>query len=93
MARFTGAGVVVFAADETKPGCNSFRAFAHLALCARAIFNREAFEMNRFGAATVPVGWFAFCGIPVPFSDSITEIALSNFSTCDCASRRSARSC
>ena len=98
MVRFTGAGEVVFAA-ATNTGCDSFRAIAHLAFCARAIFNREAFDIKRFGADgdadadMIPVGWLAFCDVPVPFSDSMTAIALSNFSTCDCASRRSARSC
>ena len=34
-------------------GCDSFRAFAYLALCASAIFRREAADMIR-------VGWAAF---------------------------------
>jgi hypothetical protein len=95
----TGAGLVVFAAAETNTGCDPFRTFAHLAFCARAIFRREAADMIRIGADgdadadVIPVGCFTFPNVPVPFSDSIAEIAVSNFSICDCASRRSARSC
>src|SRR6266568_8678953 len=59
-------------------GCDPFRAFAHLAFCARAIFRREAADIIRFG-------WFVFRDIPVPFNDSITVIAWSNFSRCNCA--------
>ena len=58
---------------------------AHLALCACAIFRREAAEIIR-------LGWFPFRGVSEPFSDSIIEIAWPNFSTCNCASRCSARS-
>jgi hypothetical protein len=65
MVRFTGAGLVVFASSI---GCDSFRTFAHLALCAWAIFLREAADMIR-------VGWFALLDTPEPFNDSITEIA------------------
>jgi hypothetical protein len=99
MTRFTGAGLDVFVVGETNTGFDSFRTFAHLAFCARAIFNREAFDIRRFGADgnadadVIPVGWCVFGDVPEPFSDSITAIALSNFSTCDCASLRSARSC
>jgi hypothetical protein len=82
MVRFAGAEAVVFAAAT---GCDSFRALAHLALCACAILRREAADIIR-------VGWFAFPNDPKPFNDSITEIAVSNFSTCDCACLRSARS-
>jgi hypothetical protein len=97
----TGAGLVVFAAAETNTGRDPFRTFAHLAFCARAIFRREAADMIRIGADgdadadadVIPVGWFTFPNVPVPFSDSIAEIAMSNFSICDCASRRSPRSC
>jgi hypothetical protein len=95
--RFTGAKPDVFAAPVA--GCDSFRTFAHLAFCANAIFRREAADIKRFGADgdadadVIPVGWLVVRDAPEPFSDSITEIALSNFSTCDCASRRSARSC
>src|ERR1700677_985419 len=39
MVRLTGVGVVVFGAPT---GCDSFRAFAHLALCAAATFLRAA---------------------------------------------------
>jgi len=66
MVRFTGAESVGFATGTA--GCNSFRALAHLALCACAIFRREAADMIR-------VGWFAFRDVPEPFNDSITEIA------------------
>jgi hypothetical protein len=65
MVRLTGAEPVVFASAI---GCDSFRALAHLALCACAIFRREAADMIR-------VGWFAFRDVPEPFNDSITEIA------------------
>jgi len=84
MVCFTGAesvGVAVGAA-----GCDSFRALAHLAFCACAIFRRDAADMIR-------VGWFVFAAATEPFNDSITEIAWSNFSACNCTSRRSARSC
>src|SRR5579872_499760 len=91
MVRFTGAEPVVFAATMT--GCDSFRTFAHRACCARAILRREAWLITLTGADMTLVGWFAFCGVPEPFNDSITAIALSNFSTCDSASRRSTRSC
>jgi len=91
MVRFaTGAGAVVFAIAI---GCDAFLALAHLALCARAIRRREAAEIIRVGVDTILFGWFTFPGVPEPFNDSITEIALSNFSTCNCATRRSARSC
>jgi hypothetical protein len=81
MVRFIGGEPIVFAALG-----DSFRVLAHLALCACAIFRREAAEIIRVGRVAFPDG-------PEPFNDWITEIALSNFSTCDCASRRSARSC
>jgi hypothetical protein len=93
----TGAGVVVFAVATT--GRDSFRAFAHLALCARAILRRDATEIIRVGADgdavtdVIPVGWFAGRDAPEPFNDASSEIAWSSFSTCDCASLRSARSC
>jgi len=48
--------------------CAPFLALAHLAFCASAIFRRKAADMTR-------VGWFAFRDVPVPFNDSITEIA------------------
>jgi hypothetical protein len=83
MVRFTGAEPAVFAIATT--GCDSLRAFAHLARCACAILRREACDIIR-------VGWAAFPNDPEPFNDSITEIAVSNFSTCDCACLRSARS-
>ncbi|SRR6266567_4865189 len=66
-------------------GSDSFPALAHRARCASAIFRREA-------ADTIRVGWFAFRDAPEPFSDSITEIAWSNFSTSVCARLRSLRS-
>jgi hypothetical protein len=81
MVRLAGAEPVVFAA-----GSGPFRTFAHLAFCALAIFRREAAEIMR-------VACFPFRDFPERFSDSITEIAWPNFSTCNCASRCSARSC
>ena len=81
---FTGVEAIGFAIATT--GCDPFLALAHLALCARAILRREAADMIR-------VGWFACPNVPEPFSDSITKIAWSNFSTCNCACLRSARSC
>jgi hypothetical protein len=66
MVRFTGAEPVVFAAPNA--GCDPFRALAHLAFCASAIFRREAAEIIRFG-------WFVLRGVPEPFNDSITVIA------------------
>jgi hypothetical protein len=50
MVRFTGAAPVVFTVAST--GCDSFRAFAHLALCACAILRHDATDIIR-------VGWFA----------------------------------
>jgi hypothetical protein len=79
MVRFTGA-------EAAAAGFDPFPALAHLAFCALAIFRREAAEIIR-------VGWFPFRDVPKPFNDSITEIAWPNFSTCNCASRCSARSC
>jgi hypothetical protein len=49
-------------------GFDSFRTLAHLAFCACAIFRRDAADMIRFG-------WVAFPVLPLPFNDSITEIA------------------
>jgi hypothetical protein len=66
MVRFTGAEPVGFAIATT--GCDSVRAFCHLALCARAILRRDAADMIR-------VGWFVFWGVAEPFNDSMTEIA------------------
>jgi len=71
--------LVVFAAPAA--GCDSFLAFAHLALCARAIRRREAADMIRVGADgdadadVIPVGRFTFPVAPVPFNDMISEIA------------------
>jgi hypothetical protein len=85
MVCFTGAEpVAVLAVADT--GCESLRAFAHLAFCARAILRREAADIIR-------VGWFARLTAPEPFNDSITEIAWSMLSTRACACLRSARSC
>jgi hypothetical protein len=83
MVRFTGAEPVVFAIAI---GCVALLAFAHLARCACAILRREACDIIR-------VDWPARPNDPEPFNDSITEIAVSSFSTCDCACLRSARSC
>jgi hypothetical protein len=66
MMCFTGAEPVVFAVVNT--GCDSLRAFAHLAFCARAILRREAADIIR-------VGWFAFRVVADPSNDSIIEIA------------------
>jgi hypothetical protein len=82
MVRFAGAAADVFASAI---GCESFRALAHLAFCARAILRREAADI-------ILVGSGAFPGVGEPFNDSITEIARSNFSTCDCICLRSSRS-
>jgi hypothetical protein len=83
MVCFTGVGAVAFAVSA---GCDSLRAFAHLALCACAILRREACDIIR-------VGWAAFADDPEPFNDSMTEIAWSMLSTRACACLRSARSC
>jgi hypothetical protein len=82
MVRLAGAEADVFAAAGFDPAFT----FAHLAFCARAFFRREAADIIRFG-------WLLLRDVPEPFSDSITEIAWPNFSTCNCASRCSARSC
>jgi hypothetical protein len=65
MVCFAGAEAIVF---PVLAGCDSLRAFAHLARCACAILRREAADMIR-------VGWFASRTVPAPFNDSITEIA------------------
>jgi hypothetical protein len=83
MVCFTGAEPVVF---DLSAGCDSLRAFAHLARCARAILRREACDIIR-------VGWFACGTVPEPFNDSITDIAWSMLSTRACVCLRSARSC
>jgi hypothetical protein len=74
--------VLVFAALAV--GFGPCRAFAHRAFCASAIFRREASEITR-------AGWPALWGAE-PFSDSMTEIAWSSFSTCNSAALRSTRS-
>jgi hypothetical protein len=51
MVRFTGAEPVAFAAAA---GCDSLRAFAHLARCACAISRREACDIIRVGCFVVP---------------------------------------
>src|SRR5213594_2924287 len=61
------------------------RAFAHRAFCAR--------DMRRLAAAETIRCDPSLRDPTEPFSDSITEIACSNFSTCACALPRSARSC
>jgi hypothetical protein len=61
-------------------------AFAHRAFCACAILRRET-------ADTMRVGRLDLRDTPVPFKDSITEIAWSNVSTCNCVRLRSSRSC
>jgi hypothetical protein len=83
MVRLARAEPVVFATPNT--GCDPFRMLAHLAFCASAILRREAADIIRFGR-------LALRAVPEPFNDSITEIAWSSFSTCNCAVRRSARS-
>jgi hypothetical protein len=60
------------------------RAFAHRAFCASDMRRLAAAETLRDPDLRDPTD---------PFSDSITEIACSNFSTCACALPRSARSC
>jgi hypothetical protein len=83
MVCFTGTEAVVLAGSI---GSDSLRAFAHLAFCARAILRRDAADIIR-------PDWLACLTVPEPFNDSITEIAVSNFSTCNCACLRSSRSC
>jgi hypothetical protein len=61
---FAGAEAVILAAA----GFDPFRAFAHLAFCASAIFRREAADIIRFGCLVLR-------DVPEPFNDSITEIA------------------
>jgi hypothetical protein len=78
--------MVRFAGTAAFAGFGPFPALAHLARCACAIFLREA-------ADTIRVGRPDLRDTPEPFNDSITEIAWPNFSTCNCASRCSARSC
>jgi hypothetical protein len=63
---FAGADPVVVAA--LTPGFDSFRTLAQRAFCACAIFIRDAAEITR-------VGWFVFPDVPVPFNDSMTDIA------------------
>jgi hypothetical protein len=84
MVRLTFAEAVVFVAPFAE--FDFSRVLSHLAFCAFAIFRREAADIIRFG-------WLELLGGSVPFNDSKTEIASSNFSTCNCVSRRSARSC
>jgi hypothetical protein len=81
---FPGADPVGFGVPA-RAGLDSFLIFAHRACCARAILRRDAAEMTRDCAVVFP-------DVPAPLSDSMTEIACSNFSTCDCALLRSARS-
>lgn len=64
----------------------TFRALAHLARCAFAILRRES-------ADTIRVGRSPLRDIPLPFKDSIIEIAWSNFPTRNCARLCSSRSC
>jgi len=75
MVRFAGAEGVVFAALTANAGCPSLRTFAQRALCACAIFRREALEIIRVGADVILVGWFAVRDAPVPSNDAISEIA------------------
>src|SRR5277367_2551942 len=83
MVRFTGTGTGAVVLVIATTGCDPFRARAHLALCARAILRRDAADITR-------LGWLV---VPVPFNDSMTEIAWSMLSTRACACLRSARSC
>ena len=83
MMCFAGAEPVVFALPTA--GCAPFRTFAHRAFCASAIFRREAADITRFGRLVSPV-------VPVPFKDSIAEIAWFNFSKRNCVALRSSRS-
>jgi hypothetical protein len=66
MVRLAGAEPLAFAAPAT--GRDPFPALAHLALCASAIFLREAADTTR-------VGWVELRDAPIPFNDSMTEIA------------------
>lgn len=82
MVRLAGAELDVFPANAD---CDCLRMPAHRAFCARAIFRREA-------ADTIRVGWFDLRDAPVPFKDSIAEIAWFNFSNRNCVALRSSRS-
>jgi hypothetical protein len=55
----------------------------HRALCAFAILRRETADTIRVGRVVLR---------DEPFKDSITEIAWSNVSTCNCTRLRSSRS-
>jgi len=66
IVRFTGTDPVVFTAPVTEFDC--FRTFTQRAFCVCAIFRREATEITRAVC-------FVFPDVPVPFRDSITEIA------------------
>ena len=66
MVRFAGEEPVVFVTSFAALG--RLRSFAHRALCASAIFRREAAEIIRFG-------WLVGRDDPEPFNDSITVIA------------------
>ena len=74
MVRFTGAEPDVFVAPITT-GCDSFRTLAHRALCASAIFRREAADTIRVGADVTPVGWLVVRDGPEPFNDTSSDIA------------------
>jgi hypothetical protein len=77
--RLTFAEAVVLVAPVTD--FDFSRALSPLAFCAFAIFRRKAADIIRFG-------WLELRDGPVPFNDSMTEIAWSNFSTCKlCFSR------
>lgn len=81
MVRFAGAEID-FLSDTD---CDCFR-LAHRALCARAIFRREAADTIRFGwAVLLDTG-------DDPFKDSIPEIIWSNLSISICAWLRFSRS-
>lgn len=66
MVRFTAPERFGFIAPTA--GCDSFRAFAHLAFCASAIFRREVADMTR-------TDFLVLGDVPEAFRDSITEIA------------------
>jgi hypothetical protein len=82
MVRLSGAELGVFPADADG---DCFRNPAHLARCACAIFRREAADTIRFGRSDL-------LDTPLPFKDSIAEIAWFNFSNRNCVALRSSQS-
>jgi hypothetical protein len=61
--------------SQERVGSDSFRIFAHLACCAKAIRRLEVALITLDGADTVRVACVACRDVPVPFSHSMTAIA------------------